>query len=60
MNNRMNELKEWAKEWDCSLIEAAMEILSIHFEAAGFRSDVLAEELSSLTDNELMRLYFEF
>lgn len=59
MNDVMMELERCAKEWNCSLAEAAMEGLSIHFEAAGFQRDILAEELSAMTDDELIRLCLE-
>ena len=57
---RFEELKEYANEFDCSIAEAARDIVFDFFAAAGFRKDVLEEELASKSDEEIIEMYLDF
>lgn len=54
---RMNEITEWAEEYGLTVYEAVYEMLSLHFETAGFWTDKLEKELSSKSEAELVELY---
>ena len=54
---RMEEIKEWAAAHSISVYEAVYEMLSLHFETAGFWTDELEKELSSKSEAELIELY---
>lgn len=54
----MEQLIKCSKEWDLTLAETAKEFVFMHYEAAGFRVDVLAKELEGKTDTEFMEMYF--
>ena len=51
---RFEDLKEYANEFACSIAEAARDIVFDFFAAAGFRKDVLEEELASKSDEEII------
>lgn len=62
MNNiesKMEELNYYAEVWGMSMEDTLAEMLFTFYEAAGFDSDILAEELGSKTNEELMRIYLE-
>ena len=54
------DLKEYANEFACSIAEAARDIVFDFFAAAGFREDVLEEELASKSDEEIIEMYLDF
>lgn len=54
---RMNAITEWAEEYDLTMYEAVYEMLSLHFETAGFWTDELEKELSSKSETELIEMY---
>jgi len=54
---RMNAITEWAEEYDLTVYEAVYEMLSLHFETAGFWTDELEKELSTKSEAELIELY---
>mgnify|MGYP000294173828 CR=1 FL=1 len=53
---RFEDLKEYANEFACSIAEAARDIVFDFFAAAGFREDVLEEELASKSDEEIIEM----
>ncbi len=62
MNNiesKMEELNYYAEVWGMSTEDTLAALLFDFYEAAGFDHDILAEELGSKTDEELMRIYLE-
>ena len=59
MKNKMVELKEAATEWNCSIFDAARELISIYYEAAGFETKQLAAELESKTAEEILNMYYD-
>lgn len=54
---RMNEITEWAEEYGLTVYEAVYEMLSLHFETAGFWADELERELCTKSEAELIELY---
>ena len=54
---RMEEIKEWAKEYGVSVYDAVYEMVFTFFETAGFWTDELEKELSSKNETELIELY---
>ena len=54
---RMEEIKEWAEMWGLSMKEAVYELIFSFYENAGFQTDVLANELSTKSEAELIELY---
>lgn len=56
---RFEDLKEYANEFDCSIAEAARDMTFDFFAAAGFREDVLAEELTSKSDEEIINIFLD-
>lgn len=59
MKNKMVELKEAASEWNCSIFDAARELIFIYYEAAGFDREVLAYELDAKTGEEILKMYYD-
>ena len=57
---RFEDLKEYANEFACSIAESARDIVFDFFAAAGFREDVLEEELASKSDEEIIEMYLDF
>ena len=55
----IEELEWWMHEFDCTLREAALDELYHYYEAAGFDSEILDEEFSSLSDSELVERFKE-
>lgn len=58
MNNyekNMHELEEMAAEWKCSLYEAATELVTIFYDAAGIEAERLSEMLAPLTEQEMIK-----
>jgi hypothetical protein len=53
----ISELANAANEWNCTPIEALLEILYTFYEAAGFESERLAAEFEPMSDDELMDAY---
>ena len=53
------ELEEYANEFDCSIAEAARDIVFDFFAAAGFREDVLEEELAPKSDEEVINIFLD-
>lgn len=58
MKNKMVELKEAAANWNCSIFDAARELISVYYEAAGFDSTQLAAELDEKTTEDILELYY--
>lgn len=56
---RFEELEEYANEFDCSIAEAARDIVFDFFAAAGFREDVLEEELAPKSDAEVINIFLD-
>ena len=56
---RFEELEEYANELDCSIAEAARDIVFDFFVAAGFREDVLEEELAPKSDEEVINIFLD-
>lgn len=54
---RMEEIKEWAEEWGLSMNEAVYELIFSFYENAGFQTDVLANELSTKSEAELIEIF---
>jgi len=59
MKNKMVELKETESEWNCSIFDAARELIFIYNEAAGFDREVLAYELDAKTAEEILQMYYD-
>ena len=53
----MEELNYYAEVWGMSIEDTLAELLFNFYEAAGFDREVLAQELFSKSDEELMQLY---
>ena len=56
---RFEELEEYANEFDCSIAEAARDIVFDFFVSAGFREDVLEEELAPKSDAEVINIFLD-
>ena len=56
---RFEDLKEYANEFDCSIAEAARDMVLDFFVAAGFWQDVLEEELASKSDEEVINIFLD-
>lgn len=56
---RFEDLKEYANEFACSIAEAARDIVFDFFAAAGFREDVLEEELAPKSDAEVINIFLD-
>ena len=54
---RFEDLKEY--EFACSIAEAARDMTFDFFAAAGFREDVLEEELASKSDEEVINIFLD-
>ena len=54
---RMEEIKEWAEMWGLSMKEAVYELIFSFYENAGFQTDVLANELSTKSEAELIEMF---
>jgi hypothetical protein len=59
MKNKMVELKEAATEWNCSIFDAARELIFIYYEAAGVDTKQLDAELDSKTAEEILNMYYD-
>lgn len=59
MKNKMVELKEAATEWNCSIFDAARELIFIYYEAAGVDTKQLVAELDSKTAEEILNMYYD-
>lgn len=55
----MVELKEAASKWNCSIFDAACELIFIYNEASGFDREVLAYELDAKTAEEILQMYYD-
>ena len=55
--NRIAELVELAQEWNCTYMEALLEILYTFYEAAGFERERLDAEFGPMSDDELLEAY---
>ena len=51
------ELLEPAQEWNCTCMEALLEILYEFYETAGFERERLDVEFGPMSDDELMEAY---
>ncbi len=56
---RIAEVNAWAMEQGLTLYEAAYDLVYTFYEAAGFRSDVLAAELDTKSQSELVEMFCE-
>ena len=56
---RIAELTYYAKEWDCTIEEAALSIVFDFYEAAGFAHEPLTAELNAKTAAEILQMYCE-
>lgn len=56
---RFEDLKEYANEFDCSIAEAARDMVLDFFVAAGFWQDVLEQELASKSDEEVINIFLD-
>ena len=56
MENRMNYLEMTAMELGLSISEAAFELVTAYYEAAGLDSEILRGELSSKSDEEIIEM----
>lgn len=54
---RIAELVELAQEWNCTFMEALLEVLYTFYEAAGFECECLDAEFSPMSDDELLEAY---
>ncbi|MDO4974176.1 MAG: hypothetical protein Q4E38_08210 [Eubacteriales bacterium] len=57
IEKKMEELNYFSEVWGMSIEDTLAELLFTYFEAAGFDRDVLAEELSNKSNEELMQIY---
>ncbi len=53
----VDEIVQIMEEYNLSKHDALIETLSQYYEAAGFDSEMIAEEFSSMSDEELMKCY---
>ena len=51
------ELVELAQEWNCTYMEALLEILYEFYETAGFERERLDAEFGVMSDDELLEAY---
>lgn len=51
------DLEQLMHEFDCTMREAALEVLYNFYEAAGFESEMLADEFGKMTDAELFACF---
>ena len=51
------ELVKLAQEWNCTFMEALLELLYTFYETAGFERERLDPEFSSMSDDELLEAY---
>ena len=56
---RFEDLKDYANEFACSIAEAARDMTFDFFASAGFREDVLEEELTSKSDEEVINIFLD-
>ena len=56
---RFEELKEYANEFDCSIAEAARDMVLDFFVAAGFREDILKQEFAPKSDEEVINIFLD-
>ena len=54
---RIAELVKLAQEWNCTYMEALLEILYEFYETAGFERERLDAEFGPMSDDELMEAY---
>ena len=52
--NRIAELVELAQEWNCTFMEALLEVLYTFYETAGFEHERLDAEFGPMSDDELL------
>jgi len=57
IEERMEELNYYAEIWGMSIEDTLAELLFDFYEAAGFDREILAKELFSKSNEELMQLY---
>ncbi len=57
--NADDEIAAIMEEYNLSKHDALIETLSQYYEAAGFESEMIADELSSMSDERLMRCYVD-
>ena len=60
IEKRMEELNYYAEVWGMSIEDTLAELLFNFYEAAGFDREVLAQELFSKSDEELMQYLIEY
>ena len=51
------ELVELAQEWNCTFMEALLEVLYTFYEAAGFERERLDAEYGVMSDDELLEAF---
>lgn len=54
---RLLELAKWAKENAMTQYEAVYELIFTFYETAGFKADLLEEELNSKSEEELYEIF---
>lgn len=57
---RMNEIMNWANEFDLPVYDAAYELVFTFYETAGFWPNELEKELQTKSEAELIELYCSF
>ena len=55
--SRMSSLEAYCQESDCSQRDGLIDLLIVFFEAAGFCSDILENEIHSMSDEKLLETY---
>lgn len=56
---RFEDLKEYANEFDCSIAEAARDMVLDFFVTAGFREDILKQEFAPKSDEEVINIFLD-
>lgn len=51
------ELEELSKDWNCSIADAARELIFHFYEAAGFCGEALEKEFASFSDDQIIEHY---
>lgn len=54
---RMQEIMDWAEEFDLSVYEAVCELVFNFYETAGFWTDELEKELQTKSEAELIEIF---
>ncbi len=56
---RMENLEDWAVEWNISIKEAAWDLVVMFYEVEGFADDRFLNEMNSKSEAELIEIYLE-